>query len=422
MSVEHSSRKKTLVKNTFFLYVMSLSSQVISLFTVPYQTRVLSPAVYGAVGFIVSIMTVANLFFSFGFLYSATQEIARDVNDVGRVRRVYTAVFIIKLCIISVVACAMTVVYMLSPALHGNELLLALYYLAYAVGALLPDFLYRGFEQMRVITIRTVAVRLFSALCIFIFLKNESDVFVLPVAMLLGNAVALLLCFRYDSSVLKVSFCRVALLDVWRTFRKSAPFFASRAASTVYQSLNTVVLGAVYPGSSVVGWFSAADKVLSASKTASSPIADSLYPYMVKNRDYKLAMRLLLTVTPVIWICCAVLFMFAQPVCLLVFGEEYGEVGNVLRCLIPAMAVIFPTYIICFPLLVPMGLSRQANQSTFVGLAVQLVALAALLFTGSFDVYTLCLSASASEVSVFLYRLIVLLRYRDRMKCSKGAE
>ena len=66
MSGEHSSKKKTLVKNTFFLYVMSLSSQVISLFTVPYQTRVLSPAVYGAVGFIVSIMTVANLFLVLG--------------------------------------------------------------------------------------------------------------------------------------------------------------------------------------------------------------------------------------------------------------------------------------------------------------------------------------------------------------------
>lgn len=417
MKSDQPSKKKALIKNTFFLYVMSLSSQIISLFTVPYQTRVLSPEVYGAVGFVVSIMTVVNLFFGFGFLYSATQEIAQDTKDIKRVRRVYTCVFLVKICIIVIVAFAMVFIYALSPALYGNEQLLILYYLAYAVGALIPDFLYRGFEQMRVITIRTVAVRLFSALSIFVFLKSEDDVFVLPLAMLLGNVVALLFCFRYDRLSLGVSFCKVEVLEIWMTFNESAPFFASRAASTVYQSLNTVILGAVYPSSPVVGWFSAADRVLSASKTVSSPIADSLYPYMVKNHDYKLCKRLLLLVTPIIWFGCVVLFVFATPICHFVFGEGYGEVGNVLRCLIPAMAVIFPTYIICFPMLVPMGLSRQANQSTFVGLAVQLVILALLFITGTFNVYTLCLSASASEVSVFLYRLAALIMFRDRIKC-----
>ena len=83
-----------------------------------------------------------------------------------------------------------------------------------------------------------------------------------------------------------------------------------------------------------------------------------------------------------------------------------------MRCLLPAIMVIIPSYIICFPVLVPLGLSSKANLSNFVGLCVQLVALVALVVTGNFNVYTMCLATSAAEVSVFLYRMLVVLRFK----------
>ena len=54
--------ERRLVANTAYLYALTLSSQAISLLTIPYQTRVLSPETYGIVGFAISIMTVASLF------------------------------------------------------------------------------------------------------------------------------------------------------------------------------------------------------------------------------------------------------------------------------------------------------------------------------------------------------------------------
>lgn len=293
--------------------------------------------------------------------------------------------------------------------------LLLLYYAAFVLAGFLPDFLYRGLEQMRTITIRTVVVRLLSAALIFIFLKTENDVLVLPFSLLIGNLIALLVCFWYDRHILGVSFCRVEFRNVQNAFRAGAPFFASRIASTVYQSGNAVILGVLYPGQVQVGWYAAADKVLTVVKQISSPVADSIYPYMVKKNDYKLAIKVMLFAAPIIVIASGLLFIFADQVSLFVFGAGYETAGDVIRCLIPAMAVIFPTYIICFPILTPMGLSSYANMSNVIGMVLQIIFLIVLFFLGGLNVYSVCICASISEVTVFLFRLFIMIKFRSRM-------
>ena len=47
----------------------------------------------------------------------------------------------------------------------------SLFFIGTAINALLPDYLYRGLEKMSAITIRTVCIRAFSTLGIFLFLR-----------------------------------------------------------------------------------------------------------------------------------------------------------------------------------------------------------------------------------------------------------
>lgn len=268
---------------------------------------------------------------------------------------------------------------------------------------------------MGIITVRAVLIRVLSAALIFLMLRSDADVLVLPISLVLGNAMALVACFVYDRRVLKVHLCSVGKTYSWKIFVSSVPFFISRIASTVYQSLNAVILGAVFPGQAVVGWFNASDKILSVFKSISSPVADSIYPYMVRNRDFSLTKKILVYSSTPILLACTVLFVFADQFCGFAFGSAYAGSGDVLRCLIPSMAVIFPTYILCFPMLVPMGLSNYANISTVVGMVLQIGQLLILFMMGNLNVYSLCIASSVSEVSVFLFRLITVIRFRDRI-------
>ena len=73
---------------------------------------------------------------------------------------------------------------------------------------------------------------------------------------------------------------------------------------------------------------------------------------MMKNRDFKLVKKVLLTLMPIIIVGCAVVFMFAEPLCLWIFGDEYVGTGAVLRALIPTVVFILPNYILGFPKLI----------------------------------------------------------------------
>lgn len=175
------SSKRVLLKNTLFLYILTFSSQVLGLITIPYQTRVLSPEMYGVVGVALSVMTFMSLVLDFGIILSVTPKVASHADDIAYISRIYGNVFLLKGSIALVCGAVLALVCLASPYYRCFFALYALYYIAYVTAAMLPDYLYRGLEQMKVITIRTVAIRSFATACTFVFLHSDADVLALPV-------------------------------------------------------------------------------------------------------------------------------------------------------------------------------------------------------------------------------------------------
>ena len=58
--------------------------------------------------------------------------------------------------------------------------------------------------------------------------------------------------------------------------------------------------------------------------------------------------------------------------------------------------------------------------SNVVGMFVQAALLLLLFSVGKLNVYSVCMSASISEVSVFAFRLGVMIHFRERMLCRQN--
>ena len=406
----------SLAKNTLFLYLMSLSSQVINLVLIPFQTRVLGSEAYGVISLAVSMSSIVTIVLDFGFILSATERVVGLVGDRPGLSRLLSNVAHAKAMLALALGVIVTALIVLVPPFCNNRILFVLYYLAYVANAFLPDFFYRGHEDMRIITMRTVAIKVVSALPVFVLLRGSADMWVVPALLLLGNVGAVVFSYRDVARRYGIVPSGGSLREQLALLRSSFGFFVSRFASVFYQSLNAVLLGFVYPGQSVVGFYGAAEKFLAYTKTVSSPVADSLYPYMVRTKNYRLCIRLLIVACPIILVVAIVAWVFAVPLCLFVFGPGYEGAATLLRCLMPAIVVIFPTYILCFPMLVPMGLADFANRSNVIGAVVQVALVGALFLMGTFSAPSLCLAASASEVSVFLFRLWAVVSNRRLMQ------
>lgn len=409
-------KNSRLFRNTLFLYLMTFSNQLINLVTIPYQTRVLGPVIYGKISVAASLMVYVQLIMDFGFLLSATEKVAKNRNDAAYNSCLFTAVTITKLALGIGAGAVLYVVCGFIQEFRADRMLYLLYYMAYVVNAMIPDFIYRGQEEMRSVTFRTVFIRVFFASLMLIFVRESSDYLKLPILLLAGNLMAVLFSFWHVRKRFDVRLRMPDRQFLAQTIRDTVPFFVSRIAITFYQALNTLILGVKFAGEAVIGYYGSADKLLSVAKSFSSPVADSLYPHMVRKKDYSVIRKLLMITMPVIIIGAAIVFWQAEWICALLFGAEYVEAGNILRCLLPAMIVTFPTYILSFPTLSPIGLSKYANLSNVIGCVVMVVLLGALFLFDSVNVFSLCIASSISEVTVCLFRAAVAWKHRDRMK------
>lgn len=418
-------KEGALAWNTLMLYVLTFSTQLLSFIVVPYETRVLGAARYGYLDVAMKVCAYVQILIDFGFILSATEEVSKHRDDPHRLSVIMTAVTIGKLMLAAVTLTILSVICIVWQNWNGRLALYLTFFAGQALNALMPDYLYRGMEKMTAITVRTVLIRIFSTVGIFLLLKRFG-LWVIPILTAVGNFIAIGACFLDADKRLNVRFCRVSLLEVWTRFRQSSTFFFSRFASTAYSTLNTLILDAVAPqkilldgvmiANPVRGQYGAASKLMDTGKQAMSPISDSLYPYMVKNHDYRMVKKVLLILEPVIIAFCAGVFAVAPWFCATLFGEEYRASGEVLRAMLPAAVVILPSYICGFPMLSSMGLAKHANYSTIFGSVIHVINLALLYFTGRMNMYTLGLAMSVAEILILAYRLVVIWLHRDRLK------
>lgn len=411
------NKKSVLMKNTVMLYILTFSNYFFGLITVPYQTRILSPEIYGIVSFAQAFSVYIQLILDFGFILSATEDIAKNKDDKEYQSKILSAVLWCKLILGILCFTVVSVLCLSVEKFNANALLFQLFFFSTLINSMLPDFLYRGNEKMSAITYRTVAVKLFFTVCIFVFLKDKSQSFVIPLLNALG-AIGSCIWTYYDVyHKLGVRFVKVAPSYVWGTLKRSAGFFVSRIASTVYGAANTLVLGFWFPeGSALLGYYTSAEKLMTTAKSAFSPIADSLYPYMVKNKNYKLIKKIMLVLMPLIFIGCVVLWIFAEPFCVLFLGKEYAASAEIFRVFIPVILITLPNYVLGFPVLSPLGLAKYANISVVVGAVIHAVQLLILFISGTMNAVNVGIATCITEAVILIFRVMVIVINKKRKK------
>ena len=408
-----------LLKNTVMLYIVTFSSYFFNFITVPYQTRILGPVIYGRLGFAQSLAVYFQMVLDFGFLLFGTAEVSRSRNDKYELSKIMSAVILCKLVLSGLCFTVAAGLCLMVPGFYEDRLLYILCILSAVINSFLPDYLYRGLEHMSVITYRTVGVRLFFMISIFLFLKSREQYHLIPLFNLTGGICSCIWVYHDVYRRLGIRVIRIHREYWFRTMKAAGIFFLSRIATTVYGATNTLILGFIYSGTNALGYYSSAEKLLTAARSAFSPISDSLYPYMVVNRDFKLVKKVLVFFMPIVISGCVLTGIFAEPFCAFLLGEEFRASGALLRLLLPAVVIALPTYLCGFPILTPLGLEKYANGSVMAGAGFHLIQTAALFLTGNLTAEAVCIATVLTEYLVCLIRIYAIIVKRERKTPAK---
>ena len=170
-------KKQGLKANFIYNFIGQILVLIVPLITAPYVARVLHEVGNGQYSYASSIITYFTLFANMGFDIYGQRQIARYQDDKYNKSRVFWELFILKTITTAISLIVLySIAYTVGFGENYNYLILILSIQVIAIPFDI-QFLFRGDEDFRAIAIRTILMRLVSLICIFVFVKDEGDLF-----------------------------------------------------------------------------------------------------------------------------------------------------------------------------------------------------------------------------------------------------
>lgn len=400
--MSRSLESKTIAKNTTMLYIMNITKIVLPLVTLPYLTRVLSKECYGTVSYVKAIMQYMQVVVDFGFLLSATKDVVNSKGDKTELENVVGNTLLAKLLLVMAALAVLSVMIVLVPILRHNILFTLLSFAVVAMTCLLMDFLFRGLEEMHVITIRYVLMRSIAAVLTFVFVRSDADMLWIPLLDIIGSAAAILLVFA-EMKKRNIGIRTEGIGKAFEKLKESAVFFLSGMAATTFNALNTLLIGILVDAAHVAEW-SVCMQMVTAVQSMYTPITDGIYPHMVKNRSWKLIARTTKLFMTIITAGCIFTFFAARYALLIVGGEKYITAVPLLRAFIPLLFFSFPAMLYGWPALGAIGKEKETTATTMITAGLQVLGLLILMLIGRFEVVYLAFLRGFTEACMLAMR------------------
>ncbi|PWH19824.1 MAG: flippase [Anaerolineae bacterium] len=414
-SVIHDGLKSSIVHNAVSLYLMQFANYLVPLIMVPYLVRVLGPTGFGAVSFAQGFINYLMLFVEYGFDLSATRKISVQRENLESVNRIALHVWAAK-GLLSVVGFAVLIALMsLVPTLgEVRWLLLALYGLVLG-NALFPTWLFQGMERMVTISVINLGLKLSILAGVFLLVKQPEDAVLYAGLLGGGSLLAGLTGAVVAFWMLGLRIGRVSASGVWEALKDGWLLFLSKASVSLYTAGNAFILG-MLTNHAVVGYYSAAEKIVRSLLGLLSPISQAAYPRFSKlaaeSKEKALiwGRRMLLLMGSAGFAISLGILVGVNIIVSVLLGSEFGPSVTVMRILAFLPFLIALSNVLGIQLMIPFGKDRTFTLILF-GAGVLNVCLAVLL-TPKWHEKGMAVAVLLSEIFVTLTMFLYLIGIR----------
>lgn len=407
-------KKKKLAQNTFSLYLMNIVKLIFPLFTLPYLTRVLSTNTYGVVTYVKALIVYVQLILDFGFLLSATKDIVSANGDKKIINAIIGDTIVSKIFLAVIASIIYIVLTLLIPLMRNNFMFSFIYLCSTLLSILILDFLFRGIEKMNYVAIPYICAKTVTLIMTFILVKGDNDILYIPILDLVGNFIAAMLSLFFLKRLhynIEFSGIKKCLINLKTSFI----YFISNFATTIFGALTTIIAG-LYISPGEIAFWGICMQLLSAAKSMYNPLTNSLYPYMLKEKDIGIVNNIShLMIFPMLVGILTVLFG-SNLILKLIGGAKYVGAATTLKYLLPAFIFSFYSMLYGWPVLGAIGKVKETSYSTIFASIFQIIGLILLGVTKNFSLKTLAICCSITEFILFVIRIYIVYHSKDKFK------
>ncbi|MDC2825184.1 oligosaccharide flippase family protein [Rodentibacter pneumotropicus] len=272
------------INNFLYLSIVQFGNMVLPLVVLPLLLNRLGIEKYGLVVFSQSIAAYFAVFIRFGFNTYATQQVSISRYDKHKVNEIFIHVIFLELIFfiisLSLIFFYFSLVSVIDPGIYILSLL------AVFLEILLPIWYFQGVERMKYITLINLSAKIISAVCIFLFVKNDSDYFLVPVCYLVGSLVVFFISVFIFVRNETFSFKRPTTKTIIFYIKGSIVFVLSDIMAILKDKTNIMLLGS-FVGMYSVAYYDLAEKIVWAFRSVFSNINTAFFPYFVNKRHPK---------------------------------------------------------------------------------------------------------------------------------------
>lgn len=357
-------------RNLVYSTILTCATYVFPLVVYPYVSRVLGVANVGLVGFIDSITTYFILFSMMGISLLGIRETATSRGDVGRLSDTFWSLLSLQGVMTLVMLAAMIAATLAVPQLRANAGLMCVGMCKLVFNLFLVEWFYKGLEDFRYITWRTLAVRGLYVAAVFLLVRTPGDTMVyymLTMLVVVANAAVNMLYARRFVTLGGVR------PRPWRYLRPFMSLGVYVLLGSAYTTLNVVILGFV-AGDTEVGYYTTAVKIIFILSSSVSAMISVFMPRMSRfaadgrmeefRRYFRRSCVAMLAVTLPL---AAAVWVWAPEIVMLLSGPGYGGAVLPLRVMILFLPLSGVGQLMVLQVLTPLGRDRAVLLATFAG-------------------------------------------------------
>ncbi len=273
---------KVLLSNFLSLSILQGANFILPLLAVPYLIRVLGIELYGLLAFAMAMIMYLMILSDYGFDLTATREISIHRESKDKVTEIFSAVMMIKFLLMLLGLLVLTLVIFSFDRFREDW---KIYYLTFGMvigQVLFPVWFFQGMEKMKYISILNILAKTIFLIAIFIFIHEKEDYYLVPLFNSIGFIVAGIIALYYINKEFRISFKLQSVNTLIYYIKDGWHIFLSRIAVVLYTSSNIFVLG-LFTNNTSVGYYSIAEKVISAISALGSTINQVLFPHLSKT-------------------------------------------------------------------------------------------------------------------------------------------
>lgn len=398
-----------LKKNVFFISILTTSNYIFPLLVYPYVSRVLGVTNIGLCNFIDNIINYFIILSMMGINMMGNRQMAADrargISLTNSFSSLFTLNAISTLVVLGILICCTYTI----PTLRENHQMMWYGAIRLVGNFMLIEWFYKGLEDFKYITYRTIFVKCLYVISIFIFIQSSDDYttyYLLTVLMVAVNAIVNTVHAR---KFVKFSFKGINLKVLLKPFFIVGVYFIVTSLCTSF----TVVYLGFSTNDTQVGYYTTAIKLYSILLAFFTGVTSVIVPRMSsllsqnKHDEFK---NLLKKSTNLLFAFSIPIIVFsiiyAPDIIYLISGPGYEGAITPMRIVMPMMLIIGLSQITVIQGLIPLREDKtiliNASAGAIVSVSLNVILVSKLLSVGS------AISWVASETTILILSQIAL--------------